>query len=98
MHYNTKQGEGLAQTNERRSRMTMHTDNYPTGEFRTMSRTVVEVDERMAEALGRPAMAHVVVEEQELVYSHWESNATSGETQSWVARSQRRETLDGSPL
>jgi len=78
--------------------MSIYTENYPTGRLRTTRRMVPAVDERLAEALGRPAQSHVVVKEQEMVDSYWESNATSGETHRWVNRAQRRETLDGSPL
>ncbi len=76
----------------------MHTDNYPTGKFRTTRRPVAEVDEKLAEALCRPAQSHIVVKVEEMVDSYWESNATSGETHTWIIREYRRETLDGYPL
>jgi hypothetical protein len=78
--------------------MTMHRDNYPTGETRTVRRQVMELEPARADALGRPPQAHVVVESQERVWTHWESNASSGDTQGWVTRQFWRESLDGDRL
>lgn len=72
----------------------MHTQNTPTGRARTVRRQLAAIDANMAWALGRPAQAHVLVEDQVEVDSQWESCASGGRSFSWVTVAQRREGLE----
>ena len=71
----------------------MYNQNFPTGRTRTVRRQLAAIDEGMAWALGRPAQAHILIEDQVEMDAQWESCASSGHSLSWVTVAQRRESI-----